>query len=164
MNSKILKSNKGDTLLEIIVALAIMTLMGLSFFSVLNRTMLNNMKNERDTKMLNIAQTEVESLTKSVKEGSTSITKKRKRPIDEDTYQLVNRKFDITKAGKISYDVEDDEKTIYICNLSIKDIKLDKKANKIAYLYDIEIEVSPEDKKFTKRKVELNTKILSSYK
>lgn len=163
MNPKKLKSSRGETLLEVLVALTIITLVGASFFSVLNRTILNNEKNGRDIQIMAIAQTEIESLTKSIKEGDSLITRNLKESIENHEYNLIDRQFDITSVGKITYYVEDDDEILYKCNLDIKDIQPKRGGEKTAYLYEVEIEVSVEDRKFTKRDIKIQTKVLSEY-
>lgn len=158
MNSKILNNKKGETLLEVLIALAIISMIGLSFFKVIDKTTLNNRKNEIDIKMMNIAQTELESLSKSIKEGSTKMTK------------FDGREYDFVSDAK-PYTIEDDEKLKY--NVDIEVYRKDtKKSNggKQASLYTIGVKVAlnyenKEQKKLlTKRSVIIKTKVLGKYK
>ncbi|MGL4911775.1 MAG: PulJ/GspJ family protein, partial [Romboutsia sp.] len=57
-----LNKNNGFTLLELLVSLAIVGLILLGFFRVMDSTQRINTKNDRDIKALNILQSEIENL------------------------------------------------------------------------------------------------------
>lgn len=65
------KSNKGFTLIEILIAMSIISLIAMAFFTFLNTSIRFNSKNEKDIKALNIAQSEVENLREQIKSGKT---------------------------------------------------------------------------------------------
>lgn len=61
------RSNKGFTLLELLVTLAVVVLALFAFFRVLNSTTRVNAKNDRDIKAINLAQSEIENLRSQIK-------------------------------------------------------------------------------------------------
>lgn len=64
---------KGFTLIELIVALSIISILSLSFFKILNSSIKYNTKNEKDIKALNIAQSEIENLRREIKLSNLQI-------------------------------------------------------------------------------------------
>jgi len=74
--TKLLKAKrdiKGFTLIELIVALSIISILSLAFFKILNTNIKYNTKNEKDIKALNIAQSEVENLRREIKLSNLQI-------------------------------------------------------------------------------------------
>ena len=65
-----LEKSKGFTLIELLVALAIVGTILLAFFKIIDSTNRMNVKNDRDIKALNIAQSEIENLRSQIKEKS----------------------------------------------------------------------------------------------
>ena len=63
-----LEKSKGFTLIELLVALAIVGTILLAFFKIIDSTNRMNVKNDRDIKSLNIAQSEIENLRSQIKE------------------------------------------------------------------------------------------------
>lgn len=66
---KLNKSN-GFTLIEMLVALAIAGTILLAFFKIIDSTNRMNVKNDRDIKALNLAQSEIENLRNQIKNYS----------------------------------------------------------------------------------------------
>lgn len=62
-------NNEGFTLLELLVALAISTMVLMAFTTTINTSIRGNTKNDKDIKALNIAQTEIENIRVQIKEG-----------------------------------------------------------------------------------------------
>ena len=59
--------NKGFTLIEVLIALFIVSLVSMSFFMIVNITNRSNAKNEKDIQAMDIAQNEIEHITKDIK-------------------------------------------------------------------------------------------------
>ncbi len=74
--------NKGFTLLELIIALSIVSIVLMSFYTLINSSIKQNTKTEKDIKSLNIAQGEIESLRNEVKTSNTIINIKDDNGID----------------------------------------------------------------------------------
>jgi prepilin-type N-terminal cleavage/methylation domain-containing protein len=62
-------SNKGFTLIEILVAMSIVMLIAMAFFSINNMSIKLNSKNEKDIQSMNIAQSIMEDIRQDIKEG-----------------------------------------------------------------------------------------------
>ena len=62
------EKSKGFTLIELLVSLAIVGTILLAFFKIIDSTNRMNVKNDRDIKALNIAQSEIENLRSQIKE------------------------------------------------------------------------------------------------
>ncbi|MGL5328903.1 MAG: PulJ/GspJ family protein [Peptostreptococcaceae bacterium] len=58
---------KGFTLIEVLIAMSIISLIAMTFFNFLNSSIRYNAKNEKDIQYLNIAQTEIENLREQIK-------------------------------------------------------------------------------------------------
>lgn len=68
-----LKKEEGFTLIEVLVALAIVTIVSMAFFTTVNMTTKYNAKNEKDIQAMDIAQSEVEYLTEEIKDNKKTI-------------------------------------------------------------------------------------------
>lgn len=73
MKLKKIKNNKGFTLIELIIALSVISIILMAFYSIINSSIKHNVKNEKDIKSLNIAQSEIESLRNEIKSSNSSI-------------------------------------------------------------------------------------------
>lgn len=91
-----LKKSKGFTLIELLVALAIVGIILLAFFKVADSTTKMNVKNDRDIKALNLAQSEIENLRNQIK----NYEQLEKLEIKE----VINRLKDDNYDGKIEND------------------------------------------------------------
>ena len=63
---KIKGNNRGFTLIEILISMAIISIVLFSLFTTINSSIRQNTKNEKDIKLLNIAQSEIENLRKEI--------------------------------------------------------------------------------------------------
>lgn len=124
-----IKYNKGFTLLELIVSLAITSMVMLGFFTIINSSIRSNSKNESDIKSLHMAQSEIESLRKQIKLGNDDAIK-----IIDSTAIDKTIVFDKEGVGKIKE------------NNIMKDIEYKKDMGGKNYLINLEISRSPIDK------------------
>ena len=124
-----LEKSKGFTLIELLVALAIVGTILLAFFKIIDSTNRMNVKNDRDIKALNIAQSEIENLRSQIKEKADNN----------------ERKLFVYDNSDIKYK---------IC-LDIKR-EIVKKDTFNDYIYTINITVQLEDKYFSKKITEIN--------
>ena len=174
------KSNKGFTLLELLVSLTIITFILFAFFRIINTTTRVNTKNDRDIKALNIAQTEVENLRNQIK-TKLSESNERKLYIYNDLKRELDKKEEIEFINNVSEKTylrilknENGSENRYNIKLNIKreliqgnkkytDLNLIHSAfNDYKYIID-KIEVKLEDKFFSKKITRLNNiQILAS--
>lgn len=145
------KDNRGVTLLELLVSLAIIGFLVFAFFRVINSTKRIDIKNDRDIKALNIAQSQIEDLRSQIK----SLGDKEKLILhDKDIY--------IKDIGKIDFKIVNYEKNIedqvYKVEVKLKKTDVDKEL----YLFEIEVGVRLKDNYFSKRNTFIKTKILSN--
>ncbi|WP_158540696.1 type IV pilus modification PilV family protein [Romboutsia weinsteinii] len=154
-----MKRNKGFTLLEVLVSLAIIISIMFAFFKVYNSSIRVNTKNDRDIKALNLAQSELENLRSQIKNLKRS---------EEDKKIEINigeKQIDIDSLNKTTvtyeknYTDEDDMKErVYKINLTLEKSNV---TNQI-YMFNIDIDIKLKDEYFSKRKTELSTSILSN--
>lgn len=146
-----IKDNRGFTLLELIVSLTIMSMMSLGFFLVIQNNIKSNVKNEKDIKLLQIAQSEIENLRNQIKNSDSETFTTFKSNIDE--YNSITEESITISIGENIYTKAlSDDSNIYDINLRLsKDEKLD--------IYTIDIKVESENKDFTKKNINLITKI-----
>ncbi|HSQ88641.1 type IV pilus modification PilV family protein [Romboutsia sp.] len=148
------KNNKGFTLLELLVSLAIITILLLSFFRIIDSTIRMNTKNDRDIKALNIAQSEIENVRSQLK----NLSNKKTINIDGQSIKLDEIE-DTIKTIEYSKNYEGKDYQI-IMNLNknkeVEDIYL-----KDMYLVDVKIDVKLKDKYLSKKNTKLETTILS---
>ncbi|WP_042278061.1 PulJ/GspJ family protein [[Clostridium] dakarense] len=172
-------TNEGFTLLELLVSLAIITLIMFAFFRILNTTIRVNTKNDRDIKALNVAQTEIENLRKQIKNKPLD-NRERRLIIYNDSNQSKDKSeeilFNNDKSKKEYSHIlinENGSKNKYNITLDIerKLIQGNKKynnSNMISssfndYEYNIDINVELEDKYFSKKDTSLEgIRILAS--
>lgn len=132
-------NNKAFTLIELIIAMSIISLLVVGFFGFYNSTIKYNTKNEKDIKSLNIAQSEIENLRQQIKSGRASNFK-------------TTTNEDITLNGEISsYEVVLDENN----NSYNLDIDLDC----LNSLYTIKVSVRFGNDYFSKKSTELITQV-----
>ena len=174
------KTNKGFTLLELLVSLTIITFILFAFFRILNTTTRVNTKNDRDIKALNIAQTEIENLRQQIKTKSLGYSERRLLIYDdlkqgEDKSEEIS--FDKDNKSKKDYSRiiinENGSKNKYNITLSVERelVQGNKKYNNSNiissafndYKYNIDINVELEDKYFSKKSTNIkDIRILSS--
>lgn len=148
------KNNKGFTLLELLVSLAIITILLLAFFRIIDSTIRISTKNDRDIKALNIAQSEIENVRSQLKNLGDEKT------INIDGQSIKVDEIEATvKTIEYSKDYKGKDYQI-IMNLNkneeVEDIYL-----KDMYLVDVKIDVKLKDKYFSKKNTECQTTILS---
>lgn len=73
-----LKKKEGFTLVEVIVAMGIISILCLGLYCVVNMAIKVNSKNENDIKALQLAQSQVESIRVQIKNGETKFKLKDK--------------------------------------------------------------------------------------
>ncbi|MGL5641904.1 MAG: type IV pilus modification PilV family protein [Paraclostridium sp.] len=169
-------NNRGFTLIEVLIALTIVSIISMAFFMSVNMTNKENAKNEKDIQAMDIAQSQVEYLTKEIK------SKKETIDIDFNGNKEINGTNDIDSNEKIlkSYIKEngidmiegnikypkyivkysEKENTRYQVFISLK-ANLKKQQIKDYYLYDIKVEVKPLTD-LTKREAKIQTKVLDN--
>lgn len=116
--------NKGFTLLELIISLAIIGLILLGFFRVINSTHRISTKNDRDIKALNILQSEIENLRSQIKQSP-----------GEDGERELFVEDDVT-GRKIKVEFNEDTDEALIPEYS----KVDKSTNSIYKINDLRIQ------------------------
>ncbi|MBO3444075.1 prepilin-type N-terminal cleavage/methylation domain-containing protein [Clostridium sp. CCUG 7971] len=158
------RKNKGFTLLEVLISLAIIIFIMFAFFKIYNSSIRVNTKNDRDIKALNLAQNELENLRNQIKTlGDKTYLNVGEDKVEINQINEISDKIDIsdinekTKNYKKNYNDDEMKPRKYDIKLNLyKENIVDK-----MYLFHIYVLVESEDKHFTKRKVELSTSILS---
>ena len=148
------EKSKGFTLIELLVALAIVGTILLAFFKIIDSTNRMNVKNDRDIKALNIAQSEIENLRSQIKEKTDN--NERKLFVYDNSLDSNGKKIEISFDKKNEYFriYEDTDIKYKIC-LDIKR-EIVKKDTFNDYIYTINITVQLEDKYFSKKITEIN--------
>ena len=179
---------KGFTLIEILIAMTIVSILVFSLSTIINSSIKQNTKNEKDIKLLNIAQSEIENLRRKIKLSSNDISIEATKqdgsiliiniPNDE---EIIWNEFDSNKKidkinintngiykDFIGTDDDGSQNTSIIqyerdIDGDIYIIKLEllrqQKASK--YLYDIKVKAKLKDNYFSKKEIILDSKILS---
>ncbi|WP_282192794.1 type IV pilus modification PilV family protein [Romboutsia ilealis] len=149
-----LEKSKGFTLIELLVALAIVGTILLAFFKIIDSTNRMNVKNDRDIKALNIAQSEIENLRSQIKEKSGN--NERKLFVYDNSLDSNDKKIEISFDKKNEYfRIYEDADIKYKICLDIKrEIVAEDTFND--YIYTINIKVQLEDKYFSKKITEIN--------
>lgn len=140
--------NKGFTLLELLVSLAIVSIAILTIFTAINSNLKVNTKNDKDIKSLQIAQSEIENLRSQIKSKSSDkfkiLTYDLDRKIDKEIEIVVGETYDYLK-------IIDNDANIYNVELAITKDSKD--------LYKIDIKVKSNNEKFSKKTTEIITKV-----
>ena len=149
-----LEKSKGFTLIELLVALAIVGTILLAFFKIIDSTNRMNVKNDRDIKALNIAQSEIENLRSQIKEKADN--NERKLFVYDNSLDSNDKKIEISFDKKNEYfRIYEDADIKYKICLDIKrEIVAEDTFND--YIYTINITVQLEDKYFSKKITEIN--------
>ena len=178
---KKLKSIHGFTLIEILVAMAIISIVSTGFYTMINSSIKHNVKNEKDIQSLNMAQSEIENLRSQIKSSSDNL----KIYINgNDIIEIPNddnimwREIDsLNEIDNIKinpdgiynkYMLDSDDSVIkYYKSLDSNNteyeinLKLSRQKKSRKYLYNVKISVWEKDKKFTKKVTTLETNVLS---
>lgn len=135
-----LKSNKGFTLIEVLVAMGIIMLIAMAFFSVNNTSIITNAKNEKDIQAMNIAQSVMEDIREYIKEDKEYIESK----YQIDIYN--NEKWTNDKYNESIKSTQKLGNNMYNINIEIYRENISNR-----YLYKIIVDVStPNNNKNTK--------------
>ena len=149
MNKVFNNKKKGFTLIEVIIAISIISIISLALFRVINSAIKNNSKNEIDIHSLNVAQSEMEQLRSSIKENHNleiSIN-------DSEKVLIINGENTVKYKKEIK---RNDNKTIvYDINLNI----IREEKNNLP-LYTVKIVVANEENTFSSRNTVLKAQIL----
>lgn len=92
-------SEKGFSLIEVLVAMAIMGIILFAFFNIINTNNKVNTKNETDISSLNYVQSEIENLREKIKSGEFDFDSLDKREDGTVIYEKL-----IDKSKKVVYD------------------------------------------------------------
>lgn len=179
-----LKRQEGFTLIEILIAMSIISLIAMAFFTFINSSIKFNTKNDQDIKALNIAQSEIENLRQQIKVSNSNSDLK----IELDDGKIINipqngdenicwnqskiQKINISSSGiykdYIGENLEgarDNSIIKYTKNIGniIYTINLDisRELIGIKFLYKINVHVNTEQGIFSKKVTNLVTQILS---
>ena len=148
------EKSKGFTLIELLVSLAIVGTTLLAFFKIIDSTNRMNVKNDRDIKSLNIAQSEIENLRSQIKEKAGD--NERELFVYDNSLDSNDKKIEISFDKKNEYfRIYEDADIKYKICLDIKrEIVAEDTFND--YIYTINITVQLEDKYFSKKITEIN--------
>lgn len=166
-----LRKNKGFTLLELIISLAIVGFVLLGLFRVINSTHRISTKNDRDIKALNILQSEIENLRGQIKKSPNEDGERVLFVEDEVENKKIEVKFseDTNEAIVPEYSkIDKDRNSIYkINNLKIQRELItgnNQSVNKgfNDYKYTLNIKAILEDVYFSKKMTEINDVVILS--
>lgn len=112
------KNNKrGFSLIEVLVAMAIMGIILFAFFNIINTNKKVNVKNETDISSLNCVQSEVENLREKLKNGSFDFDSFYKQEDGSVVYEKL-----IDKSNKVVYDKVINKDDVGLYNTPYNDI------------------------------------------
>lgn len=158
MNDKKLKSKVGFTLIELLIAMSIISLIAMAFFTVWNSTIKANTKNEKDIKALNIAQSEIENVRNQIKKDIDNPIKNIKvssYQVTSDSY--INQKV-IIDGSTPSYKKKiEGDANLYTVNLNVSKRLIECSSSN--YIYTIHVSVESDNKNFSKKVTELQTEV-----
>ncbi|GAA0106423.1 hypothetical protein UT300013_30470 [Paraclostridium sordellii] len=162
--------NKGFTLIEVLIALFIVSLVSMSFFMIVNITNRSNAKNEKDIQAMDIAQNEIEHITKDIKDNKNTIDLDLNGDgnIVSTNSLKTNEKINKNKLKEVKeytspeYMVryEGRENTNFQIQVKITTKEINQQV-KHFYIYYLNIAVKPISD-FTKRTVNISTKVLDN--
>ena len=148
------EKSKGFTLIELLLSLAIVGTILLAFFKIIDSTNRMNVKNDRDIKALNIAQSEIENLRSQIKEKADN--NERELFVYDNSLDSNDKKIEISFDKKNEYfRIYEDADIKYKICLDIKR-EMVKEDTFNDYIYTINITVQLEDKYFSKKITEIN--------
>lgn len=99
------KTNKGFTLLELLISISIISIIVLAFSTMIMSSIKGNTKNDKDISALNLAQSEIEVVRKQIKDGKTSLKNSENETLE---IKLINDSIEDTNSDPI-----EDTKNIY---------------------------------------------------
>ncbi|MGL6104667.1 type II secretion system protein [Romboutsia sp.] len=156
-----LKKSKGFTLIELLIAMSIISLIVMAFFTVWNSTIRLSAKNEKDIKSLNIAQSEVENIRNQIKEQIDSTTKS----ITVNAYQTSSNSYmndSITIGTEKEYKKKiEGDSNLYTVKLIVKKDPIKDSSNKETsnFIYNINVKVQSNNQNLSKKIIELETEV-----
>lgn len=150
MNIYKLNKSKGFTLMELLIAISIISTISIAFFTVVNTTIKTNKKNEVDIKAMQIAQTHIENirnqLTKEDKLEELTLMYNEKK-------EVINLRDSSKNEIYINLNHNSIDNNTYIAEILLT--RENGSSNK--YLYDVKVEVTAE---LSKKRTILVTSIL----
>lgn len=157
---KKLKS-KGFTLIEVLVAMSIISIIVIFFYNALNNTIKMNKKAENDIQMMDIAQSKMENMLSNIRESSDD-----SEEIEVEINGSIVRLNSLFNNNSI-YTTQFEE--VYENKVSnyIVDLKIERKLINSgtilsnSYLYNINFSVKEKYKKFSNGQVSMSTSIFS---
>ena len=154
--------NKGFTLIEVLIALFIVSLVSMSFFMIVNITNRSNAKNEKDIQAMDIAQNEIEHITKDIKDNKNTIDLDLNGDgnIVSTNSLKTNEKINKNKVKEYMVRYEGRENTNFQIQVKITTKEINQQV-KHFYIYYLNIAVKPISD-FTKRTVNISTKVLDN--
>lgn len=160
MNFKF-KNNKGVTLLEVIISVALISTISIGLFMTIDNTKISNTKNDKDLKAMDIAQSEIEYIIRDIKDGD-EILNLGDKEIKLDEIKLIQNN---NKSKKLSakYYKEHGENDNYEVKVWLGKIKERQQIRKEYYIYSVEVGVKSKSD-LSKREVKLQTEILQKFK
>lgn len=136
-----LKKRDGFTLIEVIVAISIISILTMGLYSTLNTVIKVNSKNEQDINALQLAQSQVESIRVQIKNGETEFKLK-----DKDNNDLF---------------IEINSTSSYKKNISSKiyDVQVDVSKDLNSGLYKVIVKTKSENTNSSKKETKIVTEI-----
>lgn len=153
------KKLKGFTLIEVIIAMAIISIIAVAFFQILNNTIKMNEKTEKDIQMMDVAQIKMENILSDIREGSKK---------DGSIFVSINNSsMELNGLFSTGTKYISEEEYTYKDGMSKYNVKLEIYREKLgtgkilkdSYLYHIKYTVNEKNKLFSNREVNLETSI-----
>ena len=178
---KKVKSIHGFTLIEVLVAMSIISIVSMGFYTIINYSIKNNVKNEKDIQALNMAQSEIENLRSQIKSSSRILNIYGSNgesiiEIPNEDHIMWKEVDETNKIDEIEINPNGDYKNyIYKQDNSVIRyyksldnnieyeirLKLTTQKKMSKYLYNVKVYVSEKGNKFSKKVTTLETSILS---
>lgn len=166
----LLKKESGFTLIEVLVALTIVSIISLAFFTIINMTTRKNAKNEKDIQAMDIAQSQIEYLIKDIKNNAYANEDDIKINFDENgklvivksDNQINNLSKGLETSSSFEVKYKGNEKTYYVVDVKLNRENMNNKNNEKPpiYLYNIKVNVTPKTD-LTNRNIKVETKVLA---
>lgn len=168
MKNKKIKSNLGVTLIELLISIAILSIISIGFFKFINIAIKMNVKNEKDIQAMNIAQSEIEQLRQDIK--NNSLVLEDGQWVSYSTHSFLEsgfepefvQEYNIKEIFNQYIEKEVDDTNNVANNKFIVKILLyrQKKSNSNqGYLYTIDMQVSNKDNTLSKRVIKLRYQV-----
>lgn len=140
-----MRGKKGFTLIEMLISMAILSIVMFSFFSILNNSIVMNKKTEVDIKGMNIAQSSMEEIRSDIKSGRTIGIDLNEDGVDDIT--ILSSNWDSNEGLVQEYNNNDITGSVESGNIQyeihIKGLKRERKSlTSNRYLYTVNISVN----------------------